>query len=205
MDAQFSRCWRAIGARNDDAAARVAACWSEPHRHYHNREHLEECLGWLEAARAFAARPHELAVALYFHDAVYDPARTDNEAASAQLFAELAHTAGIGEDVVTRIRALISSTARHDGEHGDTALLSDIDLSILGAAPARYARFERDIRREYARYDDEHYRRGRAAVLSLFLSRFAIYKTPFFARLEAQARDNLAHALRALAQAPASD
>ncbi len=77
--------------------------------------------------------------------------------------------------------------------------MCDIDLAILGAAPLRYARFERDIRREYACFDELQYRAGRARVLAGFLQRLSIYQTyPFATRLEAQARDNLSRAHAAL-------
>jgi predicted metal-dependent HD superfamily phosphohydrolase len=193
---RFSRCWLQIGGR--DAPLEVLArCYAEPQRAYHNAEHLEECLAWWDASGCTAARSAELELALFFHDAVYDPRATDNEARSALLLRSLAATAD--SEAVARIEALVLSTARHDVAVGDAALLSDIDLSILGAPPARYARFERAIRQEYAHVDDASYARGRARVLRGFLERLGIYRTPFFgARLEAQARNNLAHALASL-------
>lgn len=165
--------------------------WREPHRHYHTLEHLDECLAWLDTVDG-AERPDELAIALFFHDAVYDPARADNEAQSAALFVHMA--AGAPAPVVERVAALILSTASHEGS-GDAALLADIDLAILGAPPARYDRFERDVRREYAIYDDASYSAGRRRVLAGFLERLSIYQTPPFQRLEPQARDNLARSL----------
>ncbi len=191
MDLQrrFERCWLAPDARA--VFEQLVRRWSEPHRHYHTLEHLEECLAWLD----LVGGSRELELALWFHDAIYEPAKTDNEAASAALFARHA-TAG---QLVERVSALILATATHAGEgEGDAALLSDIDLAILGAPPARYARFERDVRREYGQYDEATYAAGRRAVLSSFLERLAIYRTPYFQRLEAQARDNLARALSAL-------
>lgn len=190
--ARFVRCWQELGASAAPFDLLMAR-YAEPQRAYHNGEHLEECLAWLDASTP----SRELELAIFFHDAVYDPSASDNEAQSAALFRALAE--GADAQAVARISTLILSTAKHDGEAGDAALLADIDLSILGASPARYARFERDIRREYARYDDVSYARGRARVLAGFLERMSIYRTPFFAaRLEAQARDNLAHALARL-------
>jgi predicted metal-dependent HD superfamily phosphohydrolase len=161
--------------------------WSEPHRHYHTVEHLDECLAWLDAVGG----SDELVIALYFHDAIYDPTRSDNEAASAALFTSLA--IGVDQAVVARVSALILSTAKHTGD-GEAALLADIDLAILGASPARYDRFERDVRREYARFDDAQRRTGRARVLRGFLERMSIYQTSSFQHLEPQARRNLARA-----------
>jgi predicted metal-dependent HD superfamily phosphohydrolase len=190
----FTRVWHAVGAHGDEAYAELARRWREPHRHYHDTEHLEECLAWLDALGG-AERPEELALALYFHDAVYDPTRTDNEAESASLLARLGRDAGVRDEVIARVSALVLSTAKHASSSGDTALLSDIDLAILGAPPARYTRYAHDVRREYAHLDDATYRAGRRQVLTRFLERLSIYQTPSFQRLEPQARHNLAREL----------
>lgn len=185
---RFDRSWHALGARGS-VCDELVQRWSEPHRHYHTLEHLDECLAWLD----HVGGSDVLAVALYFHDVVYDPARSDNEAASAALFERLA--VGIDAALVARVSALILSTAKHASELGEAALMSDIDLAILGASPARYERFERDVRREYAIFDDAQWRVGRSRVLRGFLERMSIYQTPAFERLESQARDNLARAV----------
>ena len=196
--ARLAGCLRALGAARDVDLAPLATRYAEPHRAYHTAEHIAECLAWLDQVRDSAERPVELEAAIYFHDAVYDPRAHDNEARSAELFSELAIGAGIAREKIERVVALIESTARHTADLGDAALLSDIDLSILGTPPLRYARFERDVRREYAMFDDVSYRRGRTHVLRSFLERIQLYRTPRFARLEALARDNLAGALAAL-------
>jgi predicted metal-dependent HD superfamily phosphohydrolase len=202
LDPQRFECaWRALGAVQDAPFSSLAVRYAEPHRAYHDAEHINECLSWLDRVRDLAVRLAELEVAVYFHDAIYDPRAHDNEQRSADLFRQQAALAGIGPDVVERVTGLIESTARHAQDDGDAALLSDIDLSILGASPSRYARFERDIRREYAMFDDASYRAGRAHVLRGFLERTCIYRTPrLAAQLEAQARDNLSNALSALQQ-----
>ncbi len=43
--------WQAIGAQGDGAALRstLLACYSEPHRHHHDTQHLTECLRALQA------------------------------------------------------------------------------------------------------------------------------------------------------------
>jgi predicted metal-dependent HD superfamily phosphohydrolase len=196
--ARLADCLRTLGATGDLDLSPLAARYAEPHRAYHTAEHIAECLAWLDRARDAAERPAELEAAIYFHDAVYDPRAHDNEARSAELFRDLATSARIPSETVERVAALIESTARHASDHGDAALLSDIDLSILGAPPLRYARFERDVRREYAMYDDASYRQGRAHVLRSFLEGIQLYRTPRFARLEATARENLTGALAAL-------
>lgn len=197
--AKFSACWQAIGGCGDGGFERLVAGYSEGHRAYHVAEHIAECLAWLERATDLVERPAELAIALYFHDAVYDPRTGDNEERSAALFRELAAAACVPDDAISRIAALILSTASHGAATGDAALLSDIDLAILGAPPSRYARFERDVRHEYSIFEDELYGIGRAHVLRGLLARLRIFQTERFeARLEAQARENLGRALATL-------
>jgi len=199
--ARFEAGWRAVGADHENAFAWLAGRYAEEHRAYHDAEHIAECLAWFDRVRDLAERPAELEVALFFHDAIYDPLASDNERRSAEELRRLARAAGIPTEAVERIAGLIESTATHGAGSGDTALLSDIDLAILGSSPARYARYERDVRREYAAVDGGSYQKGRAQVLRGFLERVEIYRTPrFAARLEAQARDNLGSALSALEQ-----
>lgn len=194
MKQELTRSWAALGARGEAPFAELMQRWREPHRHYHDLTHLEECLAW----RARVEGSPELTLALWFHDAVYEPRRHDNEAASAALFERHARAASIPSERSARVCALVLSTATHDAHEGEAALLGDIDLAILSAPPARFARFEHDVRREYAHVGDAAYRLGRARVLRGFLERLAIYRTPAFEHLEGEARRNLTRALASL-------
>lgn len=200
--ARFARMWRELGAREDGTAVCAWLCgqYALPARAYHTQEHIAECLAWLDHTRALAQHPAEVEAALWFHDAYYEIGTGDNEARSAELARHRAREAGIADPSAQRIAALILCTTHAAQPSGqDAQLLVDIDLSILGAAPDRYQRFEHDVRREYAAVPEPLYRAGRLKVLSSFLERFAIYETPYFhERLERQARANLAAATAAL-------
>ncbi len=179
----------------------VLHAWAEPHRRYHALQHLAECLALFERERALAEHPGEVAIALWFHDAVYDTSRHDNEAASAAWAARVLREAGANEQAVERVQALILAT-RHDGvpATADARLLVDIDLAILGAAPERFDEYERQIRAEYAFVAEARFRAKRGEILRGFLERPALYATTALAaRLEAPARANLARALARLA------
>lgn len=77
-------------------------------------------------------------------------------------------------------------------ESPDAQLLVDVDLSILGALPPRFAEYEEQIRQEYAFVPEDLFRRKRGEILRAFLDRPVIYSTPHFqAALETRARDNL--------------
>ncbi|MFL6677550.1 MAG: N-methyl-D-aspartate receptor NMDAR2C subunit [Burkholderiaceae bacterium] len=178
----------------------LLARWAEPHRRYHTPQHLRECLALFAAHRELAERPGEVGLALWFHDAVYDTARHDNEAASADWARRVLRDAGAAPEVAGRVDALILAT-RHSQVPAtpDERLLVDIDLAILGAAPARFDEYERQIRDEYGFVPEDVFRDKRAAILRGFLARPAIFATAALAaRFEAAARANLAGAIARL-------
>jgi predicted metal-dependent HD superfamily phosphohydrolase len=184
----------------DDVYAELCARYGEPHRAYHTLEHLRECLAWLAEVRELAVHPDEIALALWFHDAIYDPRAHDNEERSAAWAERVLRSAGASTEVAHRVAALVLAT-KHDvvPEPGDAALLVDVDLSILGAERARFDAYEAQVRREYAWVPEAAYREGRARVLRSFLGRPRIYATAHFHdRLEARARDHLRRSLAAL-------
>lgn len=128
---------------------------------------------------------------------------TSNERQSVDWARRVLGAAGADVAVQQRVDALIMAT-RHDAAPGpgDEQLLVDIDLSILGAAPERFAEYDRQVRAEYQWVPGFMKRR---AVLSAFLARPRIYSTDHFsARCEARARANLAWAVddRAGSQQP---
>ncbi|SFP53419.1 N-methyl-D-aspartate receptor NMDAR2C subunit [Variovorax sp. 770b2] len=200
--ANWTEAWGALGIA---AAPDQALClelqrrYGEPQRHYHTMQHLGECLVWFEREKALAERPGEVALALWFHDAIYDVHAHDNEARSADWSREAMRAAGANEEAAERIHVLVMAT-RHDAvpEGRDAELLIDIDLSILGAETARFAEYERQVHAEYAFVPDAVRLPRRRAILQRFLDRQAIYATPrMHALLEARARTNLQHSIAA--------
>lgn len=199
--ANWTEAWRALGIEAPDLAlcAELQRRYGEPQRHYHTMQHLGECLAWFEREKALAEHPGEVAIALWFHDAIYDVHAHDNEARSADWAREALRAAGANEEAAERIHALVMAT-RHDAvpEGRDAELLIDIDLSILGAEPARFAEYERQVHAEYAFVPDEVRLPRRREILQRFLDRDAIYATPrMHALLEARARTNLQHSIAA--------
>ena len=195
--------WHRIGAQGSGRSvfAHLSKAYAEPHRAYHNTEHIRDCLNELDVGRDLARRPDQVEAALWFHDAIYVPGATDNEDRSARL-AEIALVAcAVPLEAARRVAELVMAT-RHltVPAEPDAQLLCDIDLSILGRAPAVFDRFERAIRQEYIQVADGEYRPERAAVLAHFLRRSVIYQTAYFReRFEEQARINLKRAISDLA------
>ncbi len=176
---------------------RVLAAYAEPRRAYHTGVHLEECLALFDEFRDLAQRPGEVAIALFYHDVVYQPRARDNEARSADQAADALRRVGAPTEVCERVAAMVFATRDHAGElDADTALLVDIDLAILAAPAARFADYEAQIRREYAWVPAWIYRRKRRQVLRGFSDRASLYRTPALAdRLDAAAHANLQRAL----------
>lgn len=200
--AAWERAWRLAGAAraDPDAHRRLLERYDDPHRHYHTRRHLAEVLAHWDRLRHRAERPGEAELALWYHDAVHDPRRSDNEALSAALAGEAVLAAGLGPGVAGRVETLILAT-RHDAPPppGDAQLVVDADLAILGEEAARFDEYERQVREEYAWVPGFIYRRKRAEVLRRFEGRATIFATPELrAWGESRARENLARSLATL-------
>lgn len=203
--ASWRQAWQDAGVAQADEGLRraVIACWSEPHRRYHTLQHLRECLAQFGETRELAARPGEIELGLWFHDAFYEPQRDDNELRSADWAHSCMLKAGAGIEAADRVHALIMQT-RHQAapQEADAQLLVDIDLAILGALPQRFDESDLQVRAEYAHVADAAYRDGRRAILQGFLARTRLYSTDHFhARFEERARENLRRALARLDRA----
>lgn len=192
--------WQRLGLPGDGASwhQRLIKAYSEPQRHYHTMQHLEECLAELDAAETAGhiTSPDMIQAALWFHDAVYDPQGSDNEELSAQM----AENALTGSSYESSVRRLIMLTKKHEPEGGaDDAWMINIDLAIFGQPAERALEYERQIRQEYAWVPEAAYREKRREILAAFLSRPRIYLTDWFhARYDRRARENLAVLIHAL-------
>lgn len=201
LHANWAKAWCALGVAAPDDALRpeLQRRYSEPQRHYHTMQHLGECLAWFDQEQALAERPGEVALALWFHDAIYDVHAHDNEARSADWARQAMRAAGVDAAAADRVHALVMAT-RHDAvpDGRDAELLIDIDLSILGAERARFDEYERQVHAEYGFVPEEIRQPRRRAILQRFLDRPAIYATPrMHALLEARARENLQRSIAA--------
>ena len=200
--ARFANLWQRLGGQGDanELFDSLLAAYAETPRAYHNIAHLQDCLTQLDAAQSEAQRPDEVEMALWFHDAIYDPRAIDNEAQSAAWVREALTAGGVEQAVIERIAGLVLETQHKTMPSSqDAALLVDIDLSILGRAAAVFDLYDRQIRSEYQWVPEPQYRERRTQVLAGFLERPCLYQTSFFhLRYEEPARRNLASAIARL-------
>lgn len=192
------RAWAALGVpAPPQVLEQLLRHYRQPHRHYHTLQHLGECLRLLEPALGLALHAGEVQLALWFHDAVYEPRARDNEARSADWAVSVLHRQGVAPEVSSRVHGLIMATCHAAvPREPDAQLLVDADLGILAAAPARFAQYQAQVRAEYQWVDAALYQVRRREVLQGFVARESIYASAYFRqRLEAEARRNLAQAL----------
>lgn len=174
-------------------------------RYYHDVRHVR----WVVRHVVELAADHEVAdldavvAAAFFHDAVYEFDRDDNEARSADLATATLRELGWEPERCDRVAEMILATRHFDQTPAtpstDTAVLLAADLAVLGADPGAYADSVRNIRREYGHLDDDAWRTGRTAVIHAFLERTSIYPPELgLDTWERRARANLTAELAAL-------
>lgn len=199
VEALFLNAVAALGAPGDATARRAYAEVAQSYegRPYHSLWHVEKTLdAYLFLADDLdslsAAR---VVLALVFHDAVYDPHASDNEASSAALMRHVLGPLGIEEADRAEIERLILVTRDHTPDDALGALVSDADLAILQASPEEYDAYAAAIRREYAHVPEAEYRTGRTRVLQGLMSR-RLFTSPLLD--EDAARANMAREIESL-------
>jgi len=170
----------------------LADRYSEPHRAYHTLQHIAECLGHLKSVRNV---PPAAAIALWFHDAIYDPQRNDNEERSAAWAKTVLGKGALADQVEKMILATKQGVPTIDVFERTVA---DIDLAILAAPEPRYSEYEAQLRQEYAYLDNAAYRAGRFKLLRSFSDRVYLFGSPEFRNLETRARKNIERSINAL-------
>lgn len=196
---RWRRLWTGRGVRSvpERAFDELVESYQQPHRAYHGLDHVLDCLRVFDTVSSGAEHAFEVETAIWFHDAVYQPMRIDNEARSADWALHVLREAGVCQAAIERVRQLVLAT-RHDApaETADARLLLDVDLSILGRSPGEFQVYEDQIRREYAWVPDAIFHERRADLLEGLLKREPLFLSEALrARFEPQARVNLAAAV----------
>jgi predicted metal-dependent HD superfamily phosphohydrolase len=146
----------------------------------------------MEAVQYELNDPYAVALALWFHDVIYDPQAPDNELKSAELFEQLM-AQDLSFDTLKKIKRWILATQKHAlTDETDLQFLLDIDLAILAATPERFIQYEQQIQQEYSWVDPEVYAIKRKEVLMHFYQSEPLYQTVYFQKnFELNAKDNL--------------
>lgn len=174
---------------------------SEKSRFYHNFCHVKTLLELLESFADKIRDPKAIKFAIWFHDAIYDTQKSDNEAESAKLASEMLHKLKVNDETIELVKDLILATQDHSGRNltYDAKLFLDMDLAMLGMNEEIYKEYSEAIRQEYAWVSESMYRRGRRRVLKSFIKREGIYFTDEMkVEYEERARKNINNEIKSL-------
>lgn len=177
---------------------RLRAAWGAAARRYHGIEHLVDCLRELDRAARVAEVADPAELALWYHDAVYEPGGRACEDRSAALLEADAAALGIAADAAALAIAAVRATAHATPAPSTpvTDLVLDVDLSILGRDALRFMDYEHAIEEEYAPSSLFAFRHARGRFLAGLLARPQIFRTPAFReRYEQRARVQIAQLL----------
>ena len=171
----------------------LMAQYSGKNRHYHNVQHIVSMLDGFDCLKTKFEHPSTALLAIFFHDVIYDAAKHDNEAQSAQRMKELLLGVVDGE-ILDAAAYSISATNKHVvTPNPDTNLILDLDMAILGQPWPMYERYASNIMQEYLPvYGEDAYRQGRVMLfLEPTISRGHVFLTDSFQHLNAPAIDNM--------------
>lgn len=187
--------WRRTAGRHarKDAFIDLVCRYSDTQRHYHNLEHIRAMLQDLYSTTA-RYENSTLHRAIWWHDAIYDSTRADNEERSAELATQTLTAWRVSPTEIARVAALIQLTKRHEVPPNDSMAqaLVDLDLQILASRPEKYDLYAVNVRAEYGWVPDPDYARGRSDFLKRMLSREQIFAEY---TLDVASRTNMAREL----------
>lgn len=176
----WERCLRDGAATAGTVYAQLIELYGEPHRHYHTLDHIRHCLGEFDQAATEMEDSDAVELALWFHDAIYQPGAKDNERRSAELFERWSQ--GRAESVFRRRvwDLILITTHRELPRQPDERFIVDIDLSGFGLSWDECERDGRRIRAECANLADEDYYPGHLRFLRSLRDRPTFFFTEFF-------------------------
>jgi predicted metal-dependent HD superfamily phosphohydrolase len=182
----------------EDLREDLLARWSESHRRHHTVNHLHEMLDaiGLLADEGIQFDREAVELAAWFHDAIYEIGRDDNEERSAELARQLLASSPVRDEVARLV--LVTKTHKAAADDVNGAVLSDADLSVLGANPSRYGEYARAVREEYADIPDDAFKPARAQLLTVLLEGPIFHTGAGRDWWEHQARQNLTEEIAAL-------
>jgi predicted metal-dependent HD superfamily phosphohydrolase len=174
--------------------------YSNKNRHYHTLSHLENLLIQLSEVKKEIKNWDTILFSLFYHDAVYNVLKSNNEEKSAELAEKRMKQISVPLQLIEECKSQIIATKKHNFDsNNDTNYFTDADLSVLGQSWEVYSEYFKNVRKEYRFYPNLIYNSGRKKVLNHFLNMDRIFKTEYFYyKFELQAKENLQRELEIL-------
>ncbi|KAJ8664903.1 hypothetical protein QAD02_006565 [Eretmocerus hayati] len=187
----------------DSWLTKLKEMYSQERRTYHNLDSVASKLQRCQEIKHKLKNPKAVLLTLFFQNFEYDPKDLDGENKNLGHFNTFAEEAGIPKDspLLKETQALLRIATTHstdehkiDGAYGeqDAHYLLDLDMSVLGDNPDKYAEYREKIRGEYSFLSKTMYTALRLKVLQNFLLIPNIFATKEFReKYEDQARANI--------------
>ena len=200
LSQQFLCKWRALAftlglneIKSKEVGDDLLAQYSGSQRHYHSVRHIVSMLDGFDALTTKFKHPKAAELAIFFHDVIYDPARSDNEEQSATKMKEILQGV-VDDEILSSSTFHIEATKKHAFTlNSDTNFILDLDMAILGQPWAVYKEYARGVMQEYLPvYDEQVYRQGRQKLfLEPMIAHGNIYLTNDFKHLNQKAMSNM--------------
>lgn len=162
--------------------AQLSTLYTQPHRKYHNINHINACLVELQNMPTDLITKKEytnIETAIWYHDAVYNPYSKTNEDESGKLY----QPTGLVEDMYAVLHA-IHATKYHLRTQQilrkTTQVMLDIDLSGFGKSLLEFATNGMNIRHEYYNTTLRDFLNGRLNFYNELCKRETLYYTDYF-------------------------
>jgi len=191
---RFGGLWRRVGGGGESGQIfdQLSRLYGDASRHYHDGGHIAVCLAAYDDAAAALGTDDAVEMALWFHDAIFEAGVRDNEAQSAEWFANEA-SGYLPDDFIAGVKGLIMATDHRDPPQDFQAqFVVDVDLWGLAQPWDAFFADTHDLRREARRSTDEAFARGQGGFLRTLVDRPQVYSTAHFQALfEKDARHNI--------------
>jgi predicted metal-dependent HD superfamily phosphohydrolase len=164
-------------------------------RDYHNIGHIGRTLSYLDdlihRSGYVIGKPKiaMMQLAIFYHDAVYVPGASFNEAMSTNYFTMHNRYIGVSTEVMLDIVEIIEATAHHQPSDFFARLVCGADLYELGTE--YYSQNRMAIWREYGQPQGQAWKDGRSAFLNKYLNYNRLFLTPGTDHLEKLAREQM--------------
>ncbi len=166
--------------------------YNDPARTYHNMDHINGMLKRLDKCRHLAKNYTHIQLVIWFHDAVYNSTRNDNEINSAALWCRKMSMFLDHETLEWGKLAILATIDHLPNDDPDIQILLDLDLAPLGIPYKEFLVGTANVRAEYKHVSEKDFKEGRKAFLGKILQRPRIYETDFWHdQMEDQAQENL--------------
>jgi predicted metal-dependent HD superfamily phosphohydrolase len=147
--------------------------WNEPHRFYHNREHLNDLFRQIK--NAFDKKEYDkltydkLILVALFHDIIYDPLSSNNEEASAEFFLNCSKKHCLD---IMDIHQAILDTKTHYSDNQLSKIFNEFDMKIVERDYTSLLKWEEGIYNEFKSFGNNIYKCARIEFLKKMVLKY---------------------------------